>query len=148
MNTPLSPPGAPSAPDGFRQALSLASLVVAIVAVNAFTLWFLTRPPRTALPKLTALDPVPAERLLTSVAGVYETGAAPGDRRLEIRKEGEAHRFRFGPNRTPTKPQTFTVQAVSAAGQPALVTNNRSLIAIKDPGSVVLFGDTYRRVTR
>ncbi len=130
-------------------SINVGMLAVAIVAVNAFTLWFVMKPPRTLTPKFTLLDPAPAERLLTEVAGVYETGGAPGDRRLEIKPDGGIQRIKFGLNRVPAQKQTYTVKAAEAAGKPALVlvTKNQSLITIKDPLSVVLYGDTYTRIT-
>lgn len=133
---------------GFGQSVNVGMLSVAIIAVNLFTFWFMTRPPRTRLPAYTLMQAGPAERLLTDVAGVYETGGAPGDRRMEIQKDGAVERIKFGPQRAPAVKQTFTVKAAEASGKPALVTSKKSMITIKDPLSVVLFGDTYQRVTR
>jgi hypothetical protein len=130
----------------FGQSKSIGLMAVAILAVNSFTLWWVTRPPRTLLPKYTVMQSGPAERLLTDVAGVYETGGEPGDRRLEIQKDGAAQRIKFGPMRAVAQQQTFTVKPAEAAGKPALVTSRQSIITIKDPVSVVLYGDTYQRV--
>ncbi|MCX6950900.1 MAG: hypothetical protein NTV51_01745 [Verrucomicrobia bacterium] len=106
---------------GKSSGVSIGMLVVAIIAVNSFTVWFMMQPPKTLLPKFTLMQKEPAERLLSEVAGVYETGGSPGDRR-------------------------FTVLAAEAGGKPALVTSKKSLITIKDQLSVVLYGDTYQRV--
>jgi hypothetical protein len=121
-------------------------LAVAILAVNGFTIWFVTRPKKTLLPKYSVLAPGPADRLLSSVAGVYETGSAPGDRRLEIDKTGQVQRYKFGPERALTSKQTFSVAAAEAEGKPALLTNKKSLITVNDSLTVVLYGDSYRRV--
>jgi hypothetical protein len=129
-----------------RQTFTTGLLVIAILAVNGFTYWFMTRPPRTLEPKFTFMDSVPADRLLSEVAGVYETGGGPGDRRLEIRKDGGVQRIKFGSERRVVQKQQFSVKAAQAAGKPALVTDKKTLIAINDPVSVVLYGDTYRRV--
>jgi hypothetical protein len=129
----------------------MIALLVAIVGVNAFTLWFVTRPKRTLVPKYTLLAPEPAERLLTNVAGVYETGGAPGDRRLEIDKSGKVHRYKFAAERTLTDPQLFSAQGADAAGKPALLLqtpSKRTLITVADPLTVVLYGDKYKRVQR
>jgi hypothetical protein len=126
----------------------MAAMTIAIIVVNAFTIWFVTRPVKTLVPKYTLLPAGPAERLLTEVAGNYETGATPGDRRIEIAKDGNVQRYKFGPERTPTVKQEFTVQAADAQGKPALVTSRKALIKINDPLTVVLYGDTYRRVPR
>jgi len=135
---------------GAREAkgsgVSIGMLVVAIIAVNSFTVWFMMQPPKTLLPKFTLMQKEPAERLLSEVAGIYETGGSPGDRRLEIGKNGSVQRIKFGPARAPAQTQTFTVLAAEAAGKPALVTSKKSLITIKDQLSVVLYGDTYQRV--
>jgi hypothetical protein len=128
--------------------MNLGAMVVALIAVNAFTVSFHTRPPRTLTPKFTLMQAEPAERLLTDVAGIYETGDGPGDRRLEIQKNGGMQRIKFGAQRTVAQKQAFTVKAAEAAGKPALVTNKQTLITIKDMQAVVLYGDTYRRVNR
>lgn len=120
---------------------------IAIIAVNSFTLWFVTRPPRTFAPKFTLMEAAPAERLLADVAGVYET-TGPGERRLEIRKDGSVNRVKYSAQRKVIQKQEFSVKPAQAAGEPALVTDRKALILVKDPLSVVLYGDTYRRVSR
>ena len=138
-----------SAGSGRRFSFSptIAMYVVAIIGINSFTVWFLTRPPRTHLPSYTLLEAAPGERLLTEVAGTYET-TGPGERRIEIRKDGSVHRFKYTAQRKIVQNQEFKVQPAHAAGQPALLTDRKSLITIKDPTSVVLYGDTYRRVAQ
>ncbi len=127
---------------------ALVLLAIAILAVNSFTIWFVTRPKKTLLPSYTVLPAGPAERLLGNVAGVYETGSAPGDRRLEIDKSGQAQRYKFGNERTLTSKQTFTVVPAEAGGKPALLTSRKSLITVSDSLTVMLYGDSYRRVPR
>jgi hypothetical protein len=143
----LAHESASSSPAGrLRQSLTTVLLAVAILGVNGFTYWFMSRPPRTLVPKFTLMESGPADRLLSEVAGVYETGGGPGDRRLEIRKDGAVHRVKFGSERKVVQKQQFSVKAAQASGKPALVTDKKTLIAINDPVSVVLYGDTYRRV--
>ena len=127
---------------------AMVMFIVAIIVVNSFTIWFVTRPKRTLLPKYTLLPAEPAARLLADVAGAYETGASTGDRRIEIDKTGAVQRYKFGPERAPTVKQNFTVQAADAQGKPALLTSRKALITIKDPLTVVLYGDKYQRVNR
>lgn len=127
---------------------AMVMFVIAIIAVNSFTFWFVTRPKRTLLPKYTLLPAEPAARVLSEVAGAYETGGATGDRRIEIDKTGTVQRYKFGPERAPTLKQTFTVQPAEAQGKPALLTSRKALITIKDPLTVVLYGDKYQRVER
>lgn len=131
-----------------KNILTMTALIVAIVGVNAFTVWFVTKPKKTLLPKYALLAPEPAERLLTTVAGIYETGGGPGDRQLKILKGGEAEWIKFGPERTARDKKQFTVAAAQTGGIQALVTSRRSLIEIKDPLTVVMYGDNYRRVMR
>jgi hypothetical protein len=131
-----------------KQKIVMFLLSAAIVGVNTFTVWFITQPPRTLLPKYRLMAPEPAERLLGEVAGVYETGTAPGDRRLEIKKSGDVSRIKYGADRSVKDQQSFTVLAAEVASKPALVTSKKSLISIKDPLSVVLYGDTYTRVPK
>ena len=85
---------------------------------------------------------------MSTVAGVYETGSSPGDRRMEIGKNGKVQRYKFGADRVLTTPQTFTVQAADAGGKQALITSKKSMITVKDQVSIVLYGDTYQRVQR
>jgi hypothetical protein len=135
-------------PDWLQGKAGMVLMVAAIILINSFTIWFVTRPKRTLVPKYTLLPAEPAARLLADVAGAYETGASPGDRRIEIDKDGAVQRYKFGPERTPTVKQTFTVQAAEAQGAPALVTSRKALITIKDQLTVVLYGDKYKRVAR
>ncbi len=136
------------APGRFRHYVTMTTLVVAIIGCNMFTVWILTRPPKGLLPKYKLLDREPAERLLASAAGEYVTGEKPGDRRLNIRRDGVALWGKFGPDRAVTKETNFTLKGAETAGQPALLTSKRALITIKDSVTVVLHGDTYRRKVR
>lgn len=130
-----------------KSTMTIAALVVAIIAVNSFTVWFMLQPARTNLPKFTLMQPGPAERLMSEVAGFYETGGSAGDRRIEIKKDGVVNRVKFGAARTPISPQTFTVLAAESGGKPALVApTKKTLITVKDQLSIVLYGDTYQRV--
>jgi len=131
----------------FIPSLKVILGVLVIVAINSFTVLFVTRPPRTREPKFTYLEAAPAERLLADVAGVYET-TGPGERRLEIRKDGSVNRIKYSSKRSVLQKQDFSVKAAQASGQPTLVTNRKTLITILDPTALVLYGDTYRRVTR
>lgn len=131
-----------------KNMMMVTALIIAIVGVNAFTVWFVTKPKKTLLPKYAVLPPEPAERLLTNVAGVYETGGSPGDRQLKIMKEGDAEWIKFGPERAARDKKQFKVTAAQAGGKPALVTSRKAMIEIKDQLTVVMYGDNYRRVTR
>jgi hypothetical protein len=138
-----------AAPDNtVRNRIIIALCSVGIVLCNAFTVWLVTRPPRDRLPKYALLAPEPAERLLTSAVGAYETGGQPGDKRLQIRKDGSALLGKFGKDLKILDEKKFTVKGAQVAGRPSLITSRRSMIEIKDPVTLVLYGDTYRRVNQ
>lgn len=126
--------------------LLIAGLAVVIVGVNLYSIWNYRKPPGKLLPPFRLLQQEPEKRLLESVAGQYETGAGPGDRRLEIAQDGRVVWFKFGPNRAPTDRKEFTAQGAESEGQPALFTSRNAIIKVKDTTSVLLFGDTYNRV--
>lgn len=140
------PRSATTARSPLREKLTLFALGAAIVAVNCFTVWILTKPPRTFLGDYRPLPKESADRLLSEVAGAYETGKRPGDRRLEIRSDASVQRVRFGPGGAVKDQQIFTVQPAESDGKRVLVTSRKSMITVKDSLSVVLYGDTYNRV--
>ena len=131
-----------------KNMITLVSLIAGVVLVNCFTVWFVTRPKKTLLPKYALLEKGPAERVLTTVAGVYETGGRAGDRRLQIEKGGTAELIKFGAERAALEKKLFTVKAAQTGEKTALLTSRRAMIEIKDSISVVLYGDLYRRVAR
>ena len=132
---------------GWGEKLTLVGLGIAILAVNAFTVWFLTRPPRTLLADYRPIAPERAERVIAEVAGVYETGKNAGDRRLEIAPPSFAKRVKFGAKGAVKDVQNFDVKPVESGGGLALLMGGRkALIKIKDNLSLVVYGDTYTRV--
>jgi hypothetical protein len=140
----LSPQGHAS---GRRKVMVSALLVVAIVLVNSFTAWVMFKPKKTLAPKYTLMKPEPAERVLASASGIYETGGSPGDRQLRIARDGAVEWIKFGRDRKAADKKAFTVAAATIAGKAALLTSPRkSAIEIKDVSMLVLYGDTYRRI--
>jgi hypothetical protein len=142
-------PAAAAGPGGSKRMQRMllgALLVVAIVGLNTFSIWEAKRPPGNFLPDYRLLSPEPAERLLGSVAGAYETGGQPGDRRLVIAKDGNVQWIKFGPARAAAERRDLTVKPVAVSGGEGLLTSRNALIRIKDPVTVVMFGDTYTRV--
>ncbi len=133
---------------GMKRGLLVVVLVGLVVGVNAVTFLQAKKPPGNFLPRYAALDAGPAERVLSSVAGAYETGGQPGDRRLQISREGAVQWIKFGAGRAVAERREFTVKAVEVAGAPALLTSRESLIKIKDPANLALFGDSYVRVAK
>ena len=131
----------------FKDKLTIAALALGIVGVNAFTVWFITQPPRSLSAKYQLVSAEQGKRIIEDVAGVYETGKGPGDRRLEVKRDASLQRIKFGANGAPKDKQDFTVQAAEAAGKKALVTNRKSVVTVKDNLSLVMYGDTYTRVS-
>lgn len=133
--------------NGKRIALAVM-LVAVVVGVNAITFLQAKKPPGNFLPRYTLLETGPAERVFAGVTGNYETGGQPGDRRLQIASNGAVQWIKFGVDRAIAERREFTTQAVEVAGAPALLTSRQSVIKIKDPTTVTLFGDTYVRVAK
>ena len=131
-----------------KRVLIVALLIVVVVAVNVFTLFEARKPPGNFLPSYRLLEPASGSRLLENVAGEYETGAQPGDRRLEITRAGEVRWIKFGVARAVAESRDLTVQAVQANGLPGLLTNRNTLITVKGPITLTYFNDTYTRVTK
>ena len=126
----------------------VALLAAVILGSNGATAWMLMRPPpEPMLPPYRLLDPEPAQRLFERVAGTYETGGTEGDRRLVIGRDGAVHWGKFGTNGALVDDTLFTATAAESKGQPALFTTGHALIEIRDPVTVVFYGDTFKRKT-
>ena len=79
------------------------------------------------------------------VAGDYETGTREGDRRLTIQPDGALQLSKYGQKRTVVEENSKTVRGALTSGKSALLTNDPYLLEIRDPNTVVLYGDTYKR---
>jgi hypothetical protein len=128
------------------KGVKVALLAVVIVGSNAVTAWVATKPPMTLLPPYRLMDEAPAQRLLTTVAGDYETGKEPGDRALSIKKNGAVRWTKLGPDRAIEEDETFATKPVQVGpnATPGLLAD-KAVIEVKDPITVVFYGDTYRR---
>lgn len=139
----------PVAFGGLSRRWALAILVAAVAATNGATAWLLTRPtpplPPSLLPPYQLVDVERAKRVLTDFAGLYETGNNDGDRSLTIGSDGRLKWVRFGPKRAVTESHELTAQAAESGGRPVLVASNSGMIEMKDPITLVYFGDIYRR---
>ena len=125
----------------------IAVLLIGIVASNAITAWMAMRPPPNPfLPEFTVLAPEQAERLFADAAGEYQTGFNEGDRKLTITRDRRVRWAKFGPKRSIAETADLAVQAVESRGQKALVADDRALISVSDPATVVFYSETYRRV--
>jgi hypothetical protein len=124
-------------------------LAAVIIGSNAITAWMLTRgparPPLQLLPAYRTIAPEQAQRVIAEFAGNYETGRAAGDRRLQIAPDGTLHWALLGNDLKPGAVETLTATAAESKGRPVLVASNFGMIELKDPITLVYFGDTYRR---
>jgi hypothetical protein len=128
--------------------IGVGLLAAAIVATNSLTAWLLTRPGPDLLPEYHLVHGPPATRLLADVAGDFETGGGSGDRALSIAQDGSIRWVLFGQDRMITEDTLLTAQPARSGGKPALLTSERALIEIRDPVTIVYYGDTYRRKAR
>lgn len=127
-----------------RRVLGL--IFTGIIISNVFTAWYAMRePPNPFLPEFTVLDPEPADRLFAEIAGDYQTGAGEGDRALVIAKDRRVRWMKFGPQGAIAEELEVKVQAVRARGAPALLADERALIEVPTPGSLLFYNETYRR---
>lgn len=118
-------------------------LVVLFGGINAVSGWMLMRPPPDLLPPHEVLSAAATERLLATIAGEFETGSRPGDRWMTIVRSGNIRVVKYGPKPDET---LLTARAAMVNGQEVLITSARSMIEIRDADTLVLFGDTYKRM--
>lgn len=123
--------------------VKVAVLVVLFGGINAVSGWMLMRPPPDLLPPHEMLSAAATERLLATIAGEFETGSRPGDRWMTIVRSGNIRVVKYGPKPDET---LLTARAALVNGQEVLITSARSMIEIKDADTLVLFGDTYKRM--
>lgn len=123
----------------------VTGLIVAIIAINCTTVWMLIKPPPDLLAEFELLPTSASGDLLAMVAGEYETGTREGDRRITIKPDGALQLSKYGQKRAVIEGNTKTVRGALTSGQPALLTDDPYLLQIKDPNTVVLYGDTYKR---
>lgn len=131
-----------------RRMLMGAVLVLAIVGLNTFTFLQSRKPPKTFLPEYRMVEPEPADRFRARIAGLYQTGTRVGDRQLQIGREGGIVWIKLGPSGATAQRLELTSQVVATSGGEALLTNRQALITVRDPLTVVYFGDNYTRVTK
>ena len=144
--------GASDAGGKLSRRWRIALLALAALGANAVTAWMLMRPPPTPPPELfpeyRLVDAEGAARVLADFVGEFETGVDAGDRRLMIARDGTLRWTKLGPSQTVAEESTLTAQPAESRGHPVLVASNYGMIEMKDPITVVYFGDTYRRKMR
>jgi hypothetical protein len=123
-----------------------AVLLVAILGLNAWTVWRLARPEAPEfLPAYELLSAAENSRVLNQAAGDYETGRRTGDRVLFLSPNGY---LRLGVYGAQDEISEATVQYARAARngeRTYLVTNENVPFEVRDENTLVLFGTVYRR---
>jgi len=132
-------------PEKIPRWLKVSGLIAAIFLINGISVWMLLKPPPDLLSEFELLPAGASQELLNMVAGDYETGVREGDRRLTIQPDGAIQLSKYGEKRAVIEEDSKTVRGALTSGKPALLTNDPYLLEIKDPNTVVLYGDTYKR---
>ena len=126
--------------------LVLGLIIVGIIASNVFTAWYAMRePPNPFLPDFTLLEPEQADRLFVELVGEYQTGTTEGDRALVVAADHRVRWMKFGPKGSIAETVDVKVQAVRARGARALLADDRALIDVPAPASLLFYNETYRR---
>ncbi len=139
QSTPPMPTG------GIPRWVKISVMAAMIIGFNATTVWLLMRPTTPSLPKHELLPESASHNLLAKVAGVYQTGTQAGDRRLVIDADGTLHLAKYGARQSVSEERTKTSEGAIVEGRTALITSDPSVLTIKGPDTVVLYGSTYRR---
>lgn len=139
MHVPAGPP------EKVPRWLKVSGLIVAIIVINSISVWMLLRPPPDLLSEFELLPSGASQELLASLAGDYETGSREGDRRLTIQPDGALQLSKYGQQRVVVQEGAKTARGALTSGKPALLTDDPYLLEVKDPNTVVLYGDTYKR---
>jgi hypothetical protein len=143
---PVAP--TPGQPRRNTSKVGIAVLIAVIVGLNAFTFLNARKPPSNFLAPHKVVTGPAASQALEGAAGRYETGSRNGDRAIVLSKDGNVEWLKYGNDRAVAQRQTFPVQMAESKGTPALLTSRQTLITIKDPITLVYFGDAYTRVTK
>jgi hypothetical protein len=133
------------APAAKPRRLKFIILGVAILAINGVTAWMLFRPAPSYAPQHQVLADAESRALLAKTAGVYVTGTAEGDRRVEILPDGTLKLAKLGTKGALLEERQKTVRGGLSNGRAALITSDPYVMEIRDANTVVLYGTTYRR---
>ncbi|MDQ5979243.1 MAG: hypothetical protein QG602_2217 [Verrucomicrobiota bacterium] len=133
---------------GVPDWLKIGLLAVVSFAFVGAGLWLLFKPARSLAPNFKLMPATESVALLGRVAGQYQTGNQPGDRRLIIDNAGTMRIAKFGPDQSIAEEIIRTARGATQDGKPALATSDPYLMRINDADSVTLYGQVYKRVVR
>lgn len=131
---------------GFPEWAKIALLAIISLSLVGAGVWMLFKPVRTLAPKYKLMSATEAVGLLGRVAGQYQTGNQPGDRRLIIDNAGTLRIAKYGPDQSIAEEIIRTARGATQDGRPALVTSDPYVMLIHDSESVTLYGQTFKRV--
>jgi hypothetical protein len=137
----FSPPSS-----GVPEWVKLAVLIVLSLIAAGTGVWMLTKPPRNLAPKFQLMAAAESSALLAKAAGEYRTGTQEGDRRLIIGADGTLRIAKYGNAQAIIEEVIRTARGASQNGQPGLATSDPYLMLIRDADTVMLYGQTYKRV--
>ena len=143
---PLRPPRGGGGGGGFPDWAKIALLAVISLSFLSGGVWMLFKPARTLAPKYKLMSATEAVGLLGRVAGQYQTGSQPGDRRLIIDNAGTLRIAKYGPDQSIAEEIIRTARGATQDGRPALVTSDPYVMLVHDSESVTLYGQTFKRV--
>ena len=132
---------------GFPDWAKAAVLLVLSLSCIGGGIWMLVKPKNTLTPKFSYMSANDSSTLLNKASGEYRTGVQEGDRRLIIGSDGTLRIAKYGPAQAIAEEVIRTARGALASGKPALATSDPYLMVIKDNDSVLLYGQTYKRVT-
>ncbi len=129
-----------------RKAVTVALLGIAIVVMNAVTIWMLVKPARSLLPPHVFLPDTESDALIKKMAGAYQTGILEGDRHLQIEQLGLLRFTVYGQNRSLRREHLQSGRGAKTVDGEVIITNESGVIKLIDPNTIAVYGDTYRRV--
>jgi len=136
------------APGGVSEWIKIALLSVLIVGCLGSGVWLLIKPPEGLAPNFEYMPGADSTALLARAAGEYRTGTQAGDRRLIIAADGTLRFAKYGAAQTIAEESVRTIRGAIQNGQPGLATSDPYLIVVRDPETVILYGQSYKRVTQ
>jgi len=141
-----SAPAAPAAPQAAPHSAIAFAILVAGLALNAYTLYSVFYTESVHTPPAVILLTEPAELAARSreVVGHYATGTQPGDRVITVTADGKVSFFELGARDGFTN-GTDTYRLGRHDKKLCLLTTENGVIDIQNPDTLVYYRDTYRR---
>lgn len=131
---------------GMGEWIKIGGLLILILGCLGTGAWLLMKPPKSLAPNFKYMPADDSSALLAKAAGEYRTGTQPGDRRLVIGADGTLRLGKYGAAQAITEESVRTIRGAIQDGQSGLATSDPYLMIVRDPDTVVLYGQAYKRV--